>query len=113
MDAGELDLDIFLHCDFSYTLTWEDDDGPMDLSGWGVEAMVRHPLGGALIVDLAPEITDAGAGEISISITDEQTAELTPGTYRWDLILITPAGERLPPVLAGKATVRTPQTHPE
>jgi hypothetical protein len=56
-------------------------------------ALVRSTVDGSEIVDLAPTIelySDYVAGEtgdvIVFSLTGEQTASLTVGTHRWDLV---------------------------
>ena len=115
MAAGNLTLDIYRFCDFTQTFSCKDVDGAaFSLSGWSVEAQIRRAIGAAgLIMDLAPEITSASGGEITISLTAEQTQGLSEGKYRWDMVLITPDGERLAPLLSGECLVHTAVTRGE
>jgi hypothetical protein len=84
----------------------------VDLTGWTAYADVRVKPGAAVVFGLAPAISDAAAGEITLGKTDEQTAALTPGRYKWDLILETPDGKRLGPYVAGACIVSQPITKP-
>ncbi len=81
------------------------------LTGWTALAMVRTNPQRHLILDLAPVITNATGGEITISLTDEETAAIeTPGDYVWDLVLERPSGERLGPFIAGNFIITTANT---
>jgi hypothetical protein len=71
------------------------------ITSWGVWAYVRDKVGGTLIIDLAPDLTNAAVGKVDLSMTDSETYVLDAGNYFWDLILQNPAGERLGPLFAG------------
>src|SRR5688572_3493488 len=90
----------------------DEEEVAVDLTGWTAYAEVRSGPGGSVVFDLQPQITDPAAGEITIEATDEQTAELTPGLFRWDLILENPAGERLGPYLVGSCNISAPISQP-
>jgi hypothetical protein len=79
---------------------------PVSLTGWTVTAQAREWPTRTLAFDLAPTVTDAAAGEISISFTDEETAELTVGRYFYDMILENADGERYGPFVDGVVVVR-------
>ena len=78
---------------------------PFDLTSSQVSASLKD-VKGVEILDLAPVITDAGAGIITITITDEQTALLgvTPRAA-WDLILELSDGTILPPIVGGNVSI--------
>lgn len=85
---------------------------PVDLTGWSVWAEVRSDSAAAVALDLAPTISDALTGEVTISKTDEQTAALTAGTYLWDLLAENDSGERLGPIVSGSVTIKNLITQP-
>ena len=88
-------------------VTCTDDAGdPFDITGATVSSKIKSKAG-VLILDLAPVITDATGGLITITVTDEQTAGLTYDTNgaKWDLILELSNGEILPPIVAGDVTI--------
>lgn len=96
------------------TFEFKDDAGdPVDLTGWQIFADVRKKPTDEVAFSLEPEITDAEAGIAVIEFTDEETDELTAGSYGWDLVLQNPDGERLGPYLAGRVSVKTIYTQPE
>jgi hypothetical protein len=90
----------------------DSEDAAVDLTGWSAFAEVRQSVNAAVVLDLAPEVTDAAAGEITIALSDEDTADLTPGSFVWDLILENAAGQRLGPYVAGSFVIRKPVTQP-
>jgi len=78
---------------------------PFPLAGCTVEALLKDRKGN-VILDLSPVIANAVGGIITITITDEQTATLTPQSYlRWDLILELSDGRILPPIVAGDVSI--------
>jgi hypothetical protein len=81
-------------------------DHPVDLTGYGVQAVVRRTDKAELYMDLMPSITDAVNGEITIPpISNYDTNDLPyPGTFKWDLIL-TIGIERFGPFIKGPVTV--------
>lgn len=81
------------------------DGNPVDLTGWTVEGKAAASPGAAAAFDLAPSVTDADDGEVTLTRTDEQTAVLTVGRYGWDLVFTDPAGTRMPPHVVGVCTV--------
>ncbi len=76
---------------------------PWPLTGYSVSAVVRPSKGSATLTqDLSPSITDAPAGEITISLTKTQTEALSAADLFWDLVLENPSGERLGPYMEGE-----------
>lgn len=64
-----------------------------DLTGCTIAAQIRDVPNGTLLRDLAVAITDAAAGEFSISLSAAQTVDLADGF--WDLLLTRPDGKHL------------------
>lgn len=80
-------------------------DSPVDLTSYKISGQVRD-FGNNLKIDLAPTITNAGAGEITIKHSDEQTKTFPLGEFNWDLVIELSTGERLGPFLQGQCLVR-------
>lgn len=78
---------------------------PLNLTGYTVHAQARTSPSASLAFSLPATITDAAAGTITLAWTDEQTAALPPGGFAWDLVLGTPTGERIGPILAGSINI--------
>lgn len=115
MTPATLDLICTRGVTFGPVVILCSDDTPVvvDLTGWTPIAHVRKKSGSALIFDLAPTVTDGPAGEITIpAMADEDTMQLPAGSYRWDLVLERPTGERLGPYIAGRFTVANIITQP-
>ena len=78
---------------------------PFDLAGCTVSALLKDE-DGSVILDLAPAITDEAGGIITITLTDEETAGLSPAiNLSWDLILELNDGRVLPPIVSGNGTI--------
>ena len=100
-----------------FFVLYNDLDGSQrtDLSGSLPVALVRD-VDDNLIIDLAPTIelySDFVAGKtgdvIAFSLTDEQTATLTAGIYRWDIINEYSNGEKQL-LFVGKFTINETRT---
>ena len=84
----------------------------VDLTGFSAHAEVRENASGAVKLDLAPTISDATAGEITISLTDEQTDGAAAGKWKWDLVIENAAGDLIGPIVEGNASIISPITQP-
>lgn len=117
MTPATLNLTIYRGITFGpIVITCKDSDGVVvDLTGYSVFADARKdPLNvnTPIAFSLDPEITDADAGEITMTFTDEQAETKPLGKFGWDLVLQNPAGERLGPFIVGKVTVKLLNTQP-
>jgi hypothetical protein len=111
MTPAEYNLVIYAGAQFGpLVLTFEDSLGvAMDLTGYGSPiAKVFTKAGGTEILDLSPSITDAAAGEVTITVDDSSTTGLAIGEYVWDLYLVDGSANKLGPYLTGQAVVKTP-----
>lgn len=82
----------------SLSFTCKDNDGtPVDLTGYSARAEVRPTISSETVtLDLAPTIPNPANGVIVVSIADEVTATIDPGSYVWGLVLETPTGGVIP-----------------
>ncbi len=75
--------------DYSTTITLTDDeDNVVTLAGYTANAQIRKTYSSSNSVSFSTEITEA-QGVITLSLTDAQTANITPGRYVYDVILTT------------------------
>lgn len=80
-------------------------DTVVNLTGYTVQALARPQIESPNTLDLAPVITNAAGGEITIEFTDEETSAFLLGDYNYDLVLENAGGERLNPIVAGTLRV--------
>jgi hypothetical protein len=108
MTPATKDLTVYRGTTFGFKIVAnDDDDDPVDLTGWSAFALVRETPQKHVVFDLEPAITDPTNGEVTVSLTDEQTLIMEPGVFVWDFVLERPTGERLGPFVAGTFTVLT------
>lgn len=93
----------------------QEDGTPFDLSSggvWQVFSYARKTKDAKNKIDLAPVITDAANGEVTMGpFSDEATNAFMGGEYGWDLVLEAPTGERLGPYFAGLLRIKEINTH--
>lgn len=114
MIPAKLDLSITRGITFGpLTLVAQESSvGPVvNLTGYTVFGDVRLDLQASVAFSLPLTITNAAAGEITLTYTDEQTMALPLGVYSWDMALSV-GGVRLGPFLAGRVTVADINTRP-
>ena len=63
---------------------------PLDLTGSTLHAQIRA---GSFAIDVGLTITDAVAGVVALAITPEQTRDVQPGTYKWDMLVTASNGK--------------------
>ena len=78
---------------FSQTFNLEsgDTNSPLDLTGYTVSAQMRKYAGSSTATTFTTDIVSPGTlGKIIISLTPEQTTNLKPGRYVYDVIITSP-----------------------
>ena len=91
--------------DFTTTVTVSDANGDaVSLSGYSVAAQIRKSHLSSTSTAFTASISNASAGEITISLTDSQTTSLEAGRYVYD-VLITASGGTKTRVVEGQVTV--------
>lgn len=102
--AGVYDFTIQQGARLEVTFFCQDPDGTeIDLTGYAARALVRTD---AVVLDLAPVITDPAAGRIEIDVPASVTAAL--GGWRvatWDLEIYTPGDADVQRILEGRVTL--------
>jgi len=84
----------FVGSTFAVSFTCKDADGDaVDLTDYSARSQLRPSVNSAtLTLDLSPTIGTPTSGVIDISVADEDTADISPGTYYFDLLLDDPDG---------------------
>ena len=93
--------------DFSQTYTLEDSNSnsAQNLSGYSVAAKISKHHASTTQTSFSASISNAAGGEIKLSLTDTQTADLAPGRQVYDILLTHPDGTK-ERVVEGMAIVR-------
>lgn len=75
--------------DFTQTFTLEgtDTNSSFDLTGYTVSAQMRKWSGSSTAINFTANITDPQSGTILLQLTDEQTKNIRPGRYVYDVII--------------------------
>ena len=76
--------------DFSqtYDLESSDTNSPLNLTGYAISSQMRKYSGSSTAVSFATTaIQPPSSGSIKISLTSEQTTDLKPGRYVYDVLL--------------------------
>ena len=90
---------------FTTTVTVTDSNGDaVNLSGYSVAAQIRKTFLSSSATAFTATISNASSGEITISLTDTQTAALEAGRFVYD-VLITASGGTKTRVVEGQVTV--------
>ena len=103
--AGFVELTIEQGASFSTTVTVNDTTGaPTNLTNFSGQAQLRKSYYSSTANNFSVSITNAPAGELTISLSAANTANLTPGRYVYDLLITSPANVKTR-VIEGIATV--------
>jgi hypothetical protein len=103
--AGFVELTIEQGANFSTTVTVNDTTGaPTNLTNFSSQAQLRKSYYSSTANNFTVSITNAAAGELTISLSAANTANLTPGRYVYDLLITSPANVKTR-VIEGIATV--------
>jgi hypothetical protein len=78
---GELNL-AFRRAD---AVSTEIDFSPISLTGYTMTSTLTSLVNGGTVASMTTTMVDAAAGRVNIGLTDEQTAALPVGTYRWTM----------------------------
>ena len=93
--------------DFSQTYTLEDSNSnsAQNLTGYSVAAKISKHHASTTQTSFSASISNATGGEIKLTLTDTQTADLAPGRQVYDILLTHPDGTK-ERVVEGMAIVR-------
>ncbi len=91
--------------DFTTTVTVTDSNGDaVSLTGYSAAAQIRKSYSSSTSTAFTTSISNASGGEITITLSDTQTAALEAGRYLYD-VLITASGGDKTRVVEGQVTV--------
>lgn len=85
------ELNIEQYASFSTTINVEDVQGDaINLTGYTAASQIRKSYYSTTANNLTATITGTANGEITLSMTSANTANLTPGRYLYDLVITAP-----------------------
>ena len=91
--------------DFSTTISLTDSNGDiLVLTGYTALAQVRKTYESSTIASTFTTTLSAGSGQVTMKLTDVQTAALSSGRYVYDVLLTDSGGEKTR-VLEGQAII--------
>ena len=103
--AGFVELTIEQGANYSTTVTVNDSNGsPTNLTNYTAAAQLRKSYYSTTATAFTVTVTNAAAGQITMSITSANTANLTPGRYVYDLLITSPTSVKSR-VIEGIATI--------
>ena len=85
------ELNIEQYATFSTTINVEDVQGDaINLSGYSAASQIRKSYYSTSANTLTATVTGTANGEITLSMTAANTANLSPGRYLYDLVITAP-----------------------
>ena len=91
--AGFVELTLEQGANFSVSMDLKDAAGSiLNLSGYTVAAQMRKSYYSTTATDFTISITDAAAGQITMTMNSANTSNVTPGRYVYDVLLTSGAG---------------------
>lgn len=91
--AAYTELNIEQYATFSTTVNVEDTQGAaVNLSGYTAASQIRKSYYSSSANNFTATVTGTANGEITLSMTAANTANLTPGRYLYDLVITAPTG---------------------
>ena len=81
---------------FGAVITVKGSDGlPLNLTGFTVTSYIRKSYASRTHIDFHATVYSVVGGQIRVSLTDEDTNDIKPGRYMYDIEIESPIGERL------------------
>jgi len=85
--AGFVELIVEQGATFTTVVNLSDSTGAvLNLSGYSAASQIRKSYYSSTATDILISVSDASNGEITMSITSANTANLTPGKYVFDMV---------------------------
>lgn len=111
MNAGVYDIVLDQGSDYVRSFTITDNGVARDLTAYSGRGQIRpRKTSSTLTESFTVDITDPEEGTFEISLTNSQTAAITPGIYYYDIELYTSGDGYVLRLLEGKITVRAETT---
>lgn len=103
--AGFAELTVEQGASYSTTVTVNGSNGsPTNLTNYTAAAQLRKSYYSSTATDFTVSISNAAGGEITMTLTSANTANLTPGRYVYDLLITSPTSVKTR-VVEGIATI--------
>lgn len=103
--AAFTELNIEQYATFSTTVNVEDTAGDaINLFGYSASSQIRKSYYSSSANNFTASITGIANGEITLSMTAANTANMSPGRYLYDLVITSPTGVKTR-VIEGIVTV--------
>lgn len=84
--AAYSELFLEQYADFSTYINIDDTQGDaINLAGYSASSQIRKSYYSSTAYDFVVQISDAAAGEITLSMSSANTANMSPGRYVYDL----------------------------
>jgi hypothetical protein len=91
--AGFVELTLEQGANFNTVLDLKDAAGGiLNLAGYSAAAQMRKSYYSASATNFTIAITDAGAGQITMSMNSANTSNVTPGRYVYDVLITSGTG---------------------
>ena len=89
--AAYSELNIEQYATFSTTVNVEDSNGDaINLSGYSASSQIRKSYYSSSANNFTATVTGEANGEITLSMTASNTANMSPGRYLYDLVITSP-----------------------
>lgn len=89
--AAYSEITIEQYASFSSTINVEDTAGDaINLYGYSASSQLRKSFYSTTATNFTTSVTGTANGEVTISMTSANTANLTPGRYMYDVIITSP-----------------------
>lgn len=85
---GVLNLTVKSGDDFSTVVDFD-----ISLAGYTVSSFVTSLVSGVNVTPIGTTISNAGLGQVTVTMADTETSSLTPGSYGWSLRWVSGTGE--------------------
>lgn len=93
MAAVPLNITLEQGVDFDVTFTVRNKDKtPLNLFGYTAESLVRKHHTSSTTYPFTITFVNRANGVMTLSMTDDQTSELSEGRYVYDVVLLSPSG---------------------
>jgi hypothetical protein len=93
--AAYSEIQVEQFATFSTTINVEDSTGAaLNLSGFSVDSTIRRSYFSEASTDFDAFVSGVSNGEITIAMTAETTANLTPGRSVYDVVITAPNGTK-------------------
>ena len=99
------DFEIEQGSSFKYTINIKTGSGAVyDLSNHTLAAQMKKSYNSSIVAATFAAVTTSTAGQIQLSLSDEQTSTIKAGRYVFDILMETPSSDKYR-VVEGQVTV--------